>query len=400
MQQDVATREAVPLELVPVGAGDDLPYETELSPAGRALAALRRHVPFALFVGLPTLLAAFYFLVIAADRYEAEARFVIRSPSNAAASQLASLMQGSSIIRSADDAYIVHAYLASRDILRQLTTSSGLLERLSRPEADVLWRYPGPFSSHNEERLHRHMKSMMTVDYDFATGITTLRVQAFRPDDAKFLAGAMLDESERLINRLSARAQLDATALAEREVELTRTKARDAHARITEFRNRFGMIDPGRVSTSALETIARLALEMAQTNAQLAEVEKASPQSTQIGSLRIRLGALDAQIKKEQSNLAGTGESLAPLIAEYERLTLEREFAERTFASALTSLEAARLDTQRQRLFLERIASPSSPDYARYPYRIPGILGVMALGWILLRIVRHFLGDALAHAEK
>jgi len=37
-------------------------------------------LPFLIVVGLPTLLAAIYFLVIASPRYVSEARFLVRAP--------------------------------------------------------------------------------------------------------------------------------------------------------------------------------------------------------------------------------------------------------------------------------------------------------------------------------
>ncbi len=376
-----------------------LPNGAGQSHIARLLTQWLRQLPFILVVVVPTILAAIYYGLIAADRFEAETKFVIRSPSNAATSQLASLVQGSSIIRSADDAYIVHAYLASRDIVQKLVSTADLRARLDRPEADILWRYPSPFSSHNEERLFKHMKRIVTVDYDYSTGITTLKVQAFRPQDARELAEAMLIEFEALINRLSERAQADAISAAQREVELTRAAARETQAKITSFRHRIGMIDPGRVSATALDTIARLALEVAQTTAQMAEIQRASPQSNQIASLGNRKTALEEQILSEQKRLAGTGGSLAPLIAEYERLVLEREFAERTFASALTSLEAARLDTERQRLFLERISAPTAPDYAHKPSRVLNVLGIMFLAWAIYGIGRMLLEDTLTHGD-
>lgn len=378
--------------LVPVG-----------NPAERA--DLKRHrvsrlpLAFVMVVAVPTLAAALYFGLVAADRYEAVSQFVIRSPGSATTSQLASLVQGSTIIRSADDAFIVQAYLASRDVVRKLVETADLRTRLARPEADFLWRYPSPFLPHNEERLHRHMQRMVTVDYDFSTGITTLKVQAFRPDDAKALAEEMLVASEALINRLSDRARTNAVAAAELEVERARERAREVQARVTAYRNEIGMIDPGRVSASALETITRLSLEAAQTSAQIAEIEKSSPQSTQIVTLQHRTGALDAQIRKEQARLAGSSVSLAPSIAEYERLMLEREFAERTFASALSGLEAARLDTERQRLFLERISSPVAPDYPQYPMRFVSVLGVLLISGAIFGIGRMLARNAREHED-
>jgi hypothetical protein len=56
----------------PVGSRDGA------APSRRLL--LRHYVRWALLF-LPTLLAAFYYFFIAADRYESEARFVVRSAS-------------------------------------------------------------------------------------------------------------------------------------------------------------------------------------------------------------------------------------------------------------------------------------------------------------------------------
>ena len=81
-----------------------------------------------LFVLLPTLIGIVYFGWIAADRYESEARFVVRIPGMAgSAGVLTNLMQkaGESLptagmVRGAEDSYIVSDYLESRDALAYL----------------------------------------------------------------------------------------------------------------------------------------------------------------------------------------------------------------------------------------------------------------------------------------
>jgi capsular polysaccharide transport system permease protein len=366
---------------------------------GRSFRRLIGNWPYILLVVVPTITAAVYYGLIAADRFEVEAKFVIRSPSNATASQFASLVQGSSIIRSSDDAYVVHAYIGSRDMVRRLIKSK-LLERLGRSEADFWWRYPSLFQSYSEERLYKHMKRLVAVDYDYTSGISTLRVQAFSPVDARAMADELLAESELLINRLNKRAQADAIHTAELEVDTSRTAARAAQAQITAFRNRIGMIDPGRVSVGTLETILRLTLEAALTSAEISELEKATPNSPKAIALRQRVAALEGQIRKERERLAGDETSLAPLLAEYERLTLERELAEKTFASALATLEAARADSQRQGLFLERISSPIAPDHPSYPFRLFGILITFVVASIVYAIGRNLVSDTLLHAER
>jgi hypothetical protein len=148
------------------------------------------------------------------DRYVSEAKFVVRAPSTAALGQIANVLQGSGIVKSADDAYVVHGYLESRDALLELSKNSGLEEMFGRPEADILSRYPKFYRKANVEDLYKHYLKFVYLDYNQTTGISLLRVQAFRPKDAHDLAAAMLDNAEVLINRLNERAQQDAVVWA------------------------------------------------------------------------------------------------------------------------------------------------------------------------------------------
>ncbi len=389
-----------PVEMVRLRNAADEAASAQAKPVWPVVAFVRRHIAVALIVALPTALATIYFALIAAARFETEAKFVVRGPNSGSASQLASLVQGSTIVRSADDAYVVHEYITSRDAMRQLVAEDGLLEVFGRPEADFAWRYPGWFTTPNEETLFKHYLKFVSVSYDQTTGISTLRVQAFRPEDAKKIADALLRNSEMLVNKLNERAQRDAIASAEREVAASRARAIAVQDEVTAFRNREAVLDPSRVSAAALETIARLSLDEAQTNASLAELMKSSPQNPQVLTLRLRIAALEDQITKERLQLAGSDSSMAPRIAEYEKLMLEREFAERTFVSALNSLETARLDAQRQRLYLERISSPAVPDYAAYPYRLTFIAATFLLSGMIYRIARALVLDTLAHAIR
>ena len=126
------------------------------SAKGRWKARIRRGALFFVLVALPTLACGIYFFAIAANRYEFEVKFVVRSPATSATNQLSSLVQGSSVIRSSDDAYIVREYILSRDAMNSLLNSAGLMEAFERPEADFLWRYPPRLFRPTAERLFKH----------------------------------------------------------------------------------------------------------------------------------------------------------------------------------------------------------------------------------------------------
>jgi capsular polysaccharide transport system permease protein len=360
----------------------------------------RAHFLFALLVALPTLASAVYFFVIAANRYESEIKFVVRSPATSAANQLSGIVQSSSVVRSSDDAYIVKGFMLSRDAMNYLVENAGLMAVFERPEADFAWRYPGLLHSANQESLFKHYLKFVSVDYDQSSGVATLRVQGFRPADAQRIAAALVQRSEILINSLNERSGSDAIRSALAEVENAKQRAHEALAAVTEFRNRAKIIDPAQASLAALNTIASLSLTTAEANATLTDLEKATPGAPQVLALKGKIDALQDQISAERRKLAGGSESLAPQLAEYERLILDQTFAEKSFLSALGALENARVDALRQRVFLEPVTNANLPDYPSSPYRIVWVIAVLASSLMCWRIVRTFIADTRSHAAN
>ncbi|KUO64878.1 MAG: hypothetical protein APF80_16485 [Alphaproteobacteria bacterium BRH_c36] len=386
------------IELVPL----DQPHDNDHahpwhSPEG-LLDRAYKHFWYNVCVVAPTLLAAIFFLFMAAERYETEVRFVVKSPNSSASTQLTSLVADTGIVRSNEDAYIVHAFLQSRDAVRRLVEDEDLAKKLSQPALDFVWGFPGLFGGESQEHLWRHFEKFISIDFDSSTGITILNIQAFRPEDSKAIAESLIRNSEQLVNSISKRAQAATLAGATSAVENSRERARKSLDDITAFRKRTALVDPLSYSKAALETITTLSVEIAQVRAELAQLATSSPNSPQAQSLRLKIDALAHQITEERAALAGSDSSLAPLIAEYERLSLEREFAERTFASAMTALEIARIDAERQQLYLDLISVPIVPDHAQYPYRLLNILLVFLGSSMAYSILRGVIGDTLSHA--
>lgn len=92
MRQDQRIVTAQRIELVRLGV--DGAASIPGSAKGRWRARIRRGALFFLLVALPTLACGLYFFAFAADRYESEVKFVVRSPATSATNQLSSLVQG------------------------------------------------------------------------------------------------------------------------------------------------------------------------------------------------------------------------------------------------------------------------------------------------------------------
>jgi capsular polysaccharide transport system permease protein len=324
-----------------------------------------------LLIVLPTLLSGFYFGLIAADRYMSEARFVVRKPSNPVRGSAQTLsIDDAPKGLGGDDSYVVRDFLNSRDALNLLLAKTDFRAEVARAGNDWFWRFPGLLTGDTDEDLYRLYQWFVKVDYDTSTGVTSLDVQAFDPEEARRLAVVLMDGGEALLNRMNDRARADAIRVAQDEVARSKRLALQAQERVTAFRDRESVIDPTQFSKTVLSTMTALSLQLVEDRAQLDVTMQASPRSPQIAPLRSQVKALQEQIEHERGTLAGDDHSLAPRIAEYERLTLQRTFAEKTFTSALNQLEAARLDAQRQQDYLERVVEPHAADEARYPRRI------------------------------
>ena len=351
-------------------------------------------------VAMPACLAAGYFWLLAADRYVSVAHFVLRTPGRSLdGTEVSSMLQSAGVIRASDDGFIVQDFLQSRDAVSWLEKHSGLRKVLGAGNSDLIWRFPNPFTPDNEEGLYWHFLRMVSTSFDTTTGVSTLSVEAFSPEDAHRLAASLLDAAESLVNRLNERAKHDAIALAESEVDRMKQRALAAQAALTAFRERERLVDPGQVTLAVLETIARLSLDASRVSVQINELGSTSPQAPQIASLRVRRAAIEEQIAKERSRLAGDAQSIAPRIAEYERLMFERDFAGRALMAAMTEAERARVEAQRRQVYLERVSQPSRPDYPAYPWRVVWFLATLAAGYMTFRIWRILATDALRHSE-
>lgn len=361
-----------------------------------------RKIPIAglLIVGLPTLLATIYFLLIASPRYVSEARFIVRSAGQNAPTSLGVALQGVGIAPTQTDAFAVHEYVTSRDGLAGLSRRYDIRDILAPPGVDAFSRFPRPWEGRSNEALYKGFQRFITVGYDSATGISTLRVEAFRPRDAQTLTEALLSSSEDLVNRMNERSSADAVSDALRSRDEARGRLSQAQQQLTAFRNREQFLDPAAAAAEGNELIGGLLAQVATLRADRAQLASEAPNSPQLPIFDSRIAAYTAQIASERAKLAGAAGSLAPKISIYEDLSLDREFADRELTQASAAVVSAEQEARRQKLYLDRIVNPSLPDEASEPKRWLSILTVFAstlliygVGWLVYAGVREHRQD-------
>lgn len=332
--------------------------------------------PFVAIVVAPTLIAMIYFLFVASPQYVSEARFLVRSANGSTPTPFGVALQGVGLSAAQTDAFSVHEYITSQEALKDLQRRFDVAALLGPADADVFSRYPLISETRSSEGLQKALKRFVLVGYDSTTGISTLRVRAFRPQDAKALNAALLDGGEALVNRLNERSARDAVTDARFAQEQAQARLDEVQQQLTTFRNQEQFIDPARTALEAGQLIGNLMTTLAELRAERSQIAAEAPQSPQLPALDRRIAAFEREMETERAKMAGDSSSLAPMVGVYEELLRRREFATKELAQTTTSLLTAEQEARRQKLYLERVVPSSTPEEPTEPKRWLAILAV------------------------
>lgn len=376
------------------------PDFSELHGKTRARRLLRHLNPlFLATVVIPTAAATIYFGFLASDVYISQSQFVVRSPDKPTATGLGVLLKSVGFSNAGDEIFITHDYVTSRDALRSLNQDDQVQKAFSNPDVSIFDRFNPLGWNGSFEDLYDYYLGKVGINHDSTSSITTLTVKAFTPQDAKRMNRQLLDLAEGLVNRLNTRGEVDLLGYAQREAREAEVEARRASQALAAFRNTRGIIDPEGQAQVQLQLVSKLQDELIASRVQLQQLQALAPENPQIPLLRTRIGELTRQIESEIGRVAGGQGSLSAKAVQYQRLTLDREYADKRLAAALTSLQEARNESRRKHAYVERIVEPNLPDEAQEPRRLRGILATFVLGLLAYGILAMLLAGVREHRD-
>lgn len=386
-----------------MNANMSVPAEADIADRPSALSAwLKKRRWFLLFVVLPTLLAALYYGLVASDVYISESRFVIKSPDQKRSqmSTLANLVQTTGMSGGQEQTSEVLTFMRSRDALKELEKNPGIRDQYSARGADILSRFPKPFSDSSFESLFKYFGNMVEARFDTEAGTAIIKARAFTPHDAYVINARLLELSEGLVNRLNSRAQSKGIVEAQRQVTLATDRAKTARVALTQYRNAQSLIDPSKQAVGVIEISNAMIAQRAALQAQLDLMQRVAPGNPSISALRSRIGAMSVQIASQDSRVVGTGNGIASKLGGYENLLVEQEFATQSMNASNAALVQARAEAQRQQFYLERVVDPNVPDMPLLPKRFLDVLIVFAASLCLYFIAWMFLIGVLEHTPE
>ena len=226
---------------------------------------------------------------------------------------------------------------------------------------------------------------------------------AFDPETAHALATAIMAESQSLINELNAQARADAMRFAQSDLDAALIRLRAAREALTQFRTQTRIVDPesdlqGR--TGVLNTLQQQ-LAAALIEYDLLSENTANPNDPRVVQAQRRIEVIRARIQQERldfatSDIGTEGLDYPTLMARFEGLLVDRQFAEESYRAALTALDVARTNSARQSRYLAVYIRPTLPESAQFPRRdvIAGLaLIFLTLAWAIAALVYYSIRD-------
>lgn len=349
-------------------------------------------------VAVPLIVAAVYLTAFAKDQYASYAGFTVRKEdSSAAVDILGGISQftgGSNV-----DSSILYEFIRSQDLVARIDRKLDLASIYTLDGgADPLFSLAD--DALIEDKLD-HWNRVVRISFDKGSGLIELRVLAFDAENARRVARAIVSESQQMINTLSQKAREDATRYARADLDEALARLKTAREALTEFRSRTQIVDPSADIRGQMGVLNNLQQQLAEAliSADILS-ENTQRNDPRVRQAQRRIEVIRDRITEERRNFSlsedSEGADYPALMAEYESLAVDREFAEETYRAALAALDVARSNADRQSMYLAAYIEPTLAETAEYPRRMM-IIGLLALflvlTWSVLVLIYYSIRD-------
>ena len=371
--------------------------------AGRARLRRRHRTLIALVLaGLlaPLLVTSVYLYGFAEDQYASTVGFTIRQEESGSASDLlgglSSMMGGNT----RGDADLLNEFIQSQEIVERVMQRIDLIDHYSRnwPADPVFSIWPDA----TIEDMLWFWGRMVRVSYDRNTGLIDVQVRAGDPETAREIARAIVSQSEAMINALNEAALRDAMSHAQRDLDEALARLRAAREELAAFRARTRIVDPQADIQGRMGVLNNLQQQLAEALVEhdlLLQVTNETDPRVRHAVRRIEV--IRERIAQERLTFATADVTVIDtdypsLLAQFERLATDAQFAEQSYTAALTALDAARSNAMRQSLYLATYIRPTLAQRAEYPQRLLLValtFFFLVLVWSIVALIYYSLRD-------
>lgn len=364
--------------------GQTLPSTEFASPADRHLSEImkiqrdlgrrrrRRTVlmmaRLAIFVLLPTIMVGYYFYNVATPMYATSSEFVIqKAEATSVAGGLGGMFQGTSMATQ-QDSITVQSYLASRAAMLRLDQDHGFKSVFSDPTIDPIQRLPEEASN---EAAFAVYQDRVKISYDPTEGILKMDVIAPTPAASQQFSEALIGYAEEQVDQLTQRLREDQMSGARDSYEAAEASRGEALASWLQLQEDVQQIDPVGETAAKTQQISALETERQRLTLSLQDrLNVRRPNEAQVNALQAQIDNIEnliADLRDKMTISTDTGTSQAARNTELRLAEENYTFKTMLAQQALTQMETARIEANRQVRYLSMGVEPVAPDEATYP---------------------------------
>jgi capsular polysaccharide transport system permease protein len=345
----------------------------------------------------PVIGASLYWGLIANKQYLTEAKFSLQAADGASWTALGVSSRNE---KQMQDAQILTKYILSRTLIEEIDKQINIRQRFSRPETDYFSRFDQDAPI---EKLEKYWKKRVDANVDLMSGIITVDVRAFTPQDSLAITQNIIEFSEKLVNELSTRVRQDALSQAQSVLTRAEGRVKAASAALRDARNAEGVLDATAAAEAMNKIVTQLRLKLATAEeSQALQSSAFATNSPQAKFLNARVESLKKQIAEYTTQIASAENSRSSM-AGHAGVLSERQvdlsLAQQQYARAAVAYESARIDVDRQRTYLATFLRPTLAEKSTYPRRwfewsiivFPAIIG-----WGMLAAIAFLVRDHMA----
>ncbi|WP_136441854.1 capsule biosynthesis protein [Pacificoceanicola onchidii] len=320
----------------------------------------------AFFVGLPTLIAGYYFYFVATPMYSTKSEFLILKAENSGGA-VGSLFSGTQFATN-QDAIAVQSYLTSKDAMLRLDQDVGFKAHYTQEFIDPIQRLPDTPSNEEAYKLY---KQNIEIGYDPTEGVIRMEIMAADAETAAEFSRALIGYAEDRVDALSLRKRSNAVKDAEEGLIDADNARREAQEKLVRLQQDGNILDPqGRIA--ALRTqINTYELQLQEKRLQLqALLDNARPNRAKVegaqGDVR-RLEALLVELNSQMTSATSGEDSLAEKAVQIQLAEADLATRDLMLQTALERLEQARRDADTQARYLTTSVEPVASEDPSYP---------------------------------
>jgi capsular polysaccharide transport system permease protein len=360
---------------------DDAARAQEILRMQRDIAARRRKRLLLLFarlmafVMLPTMLVGYYYYNIATPMYATTTLFQIQKAESASPAGGLGGLLGGTTFATVQDSIAVQSFLESREAMLLLDEELGLRDHFSTPEIDPLNRLAPDAST---EDLYALYSRNLTIGYDPTEGMVRMEVLAADPQLSAAFSQALLRYAEERVDQMSHRLRDDQMAGARESYDAAEDALASAQLRVVNLQEQTGILSSEAEVGALFNQISTFEIQLQNERLRLDEllsVDRPNQTRVEVAERNIaRLEALIDELRSSMTEDASSQVSLARISSELAVAQADLQTRQLMLSQALQALEGARLEAERQSLYLTISVNPVAPDEAAFPRKLENTL--------------------------